>query len=111
MFSIPKLFITSSMLISCSTFAVAHADQALANAKGCMACHQIDAKKIGPPFRTVAKQYQNQKDALTKLPHKVLEGGSGVWGPVAMPANKTLGVSEADATKLVTWILSLNLNP
>jgi cytochrome c len=95
------------MLIACSTFSVAHADQSLANAKGCMACHEIDSKKIGPPFRMVAKQYQNQKDASTKLSHKILEGGSGVWGQVAMPANKTLGVSQADATKLVTWVLSL----
>jgi cytochrome c len=109
MFSTKKLFITPIILIAYSTFSVAHADQALANTKGCMACHQIDAKKIGPPFRIVAKQYQNQKDALPKLSQKVLEGGSGVWGQVAMPANKTLGVSETDAKKLVTWVLSLNL--
>ena len=94
-------------LISCSAFSVAHADQALANAKGCMACHQIDAEKIGPAFRKVAKQYQGQKDALEKLPGKVLDGGSGVWGEVAMPANRTLGVTEADAKKLVAWVLSL----
>ncbi|MCL2591318.1 MAG: c-type cytochrome [Betaproteobacteria bacterium] len=107
MFSTTKLFIAFFMLIFCSVFSVAHADQALANAKGCMACHQIDAKKIGPPFRTVAKQYQGQKDALEKLSNKVLDGGSGVWGQVAMPANRTLGVTKADATKLVAWVLSL----
>ena len=84
----------------------AHADQALANAKGCMACHQLDAKKIGPSYREVAKKYQGQKEALPMLARKVLEGGKGVWGEVAMPANKTLGVTEAEATKLVTWILS-----
>lgn len=107
MFSTAKPFIAFFMLISCSTFSVAHAEQALANAKGCMACHQIDAEKIGPPFRMVAKQYRGQKDALEKLPNKVLDGGSGAWGEVAMPANKTLGVTKADATKLVTWVLSL----
>ena len=107
MFTTTKLSIVFFMFIICSISSVAHADQALANAKGCMACHQIDAKKIGPSFRMVAKQYQGQKDALEKLPSKVLDGGSGVWGQVAMPANKTMGVTKADATKLVTWVLSL----
>ncbi|MCL1860842.1 MAG: c-type cytochrome [Proteobacteria bacterium] len=107
MFSTTKLRIVFFMFFFCSVFSVAHADQALANAKGCMACHQIDAEKVGPPFRMVAKKYQGQKDALAKLPSKVLDGGSGVWGEVAMPANKTLGVTKADATKLVAWVLSL----
>ena len=107
MFSTAKLSIVFFMFLFCSIFSVARASQALANAKGCMACHQIDAEKIGPPFRMVAKQYRGQKDALAKLPGKVLEGGSGVWGQVAMPANKTLGVTKAEATKLVAWVLSL----
>ena len=107
MLSQAKFFIVVPMFVFCQIFSVAHADQALANAKGCMACHQIDAKKIGPSFRMVAKQYEGQKDALAKLSHKVLNGGSGAWGQVAMPANRTLGVTEADATKLVTWVLSL----
>jgi len=45
--------------------------------------------------------------ARSKLKQKALEGGSGAWGPVAMPANKTMSVSEADARKLVAWILAL----
>ncbi|WP_294248452.1 hypothetical protein [Propionivibrio sp.] len=31
----------------------------------------------------------------------------GSWGEVAMPGNKTMGVTEADAHKLVAWILLL----
>ncbi|HQR04859.1 MAG: c-type cytochrome [Proteobacteria bacterium] len=85
----------------------AQADQALATAKGCMACHDIGAKKVGPAYKEVAKKYHGDKGAEAKLVKKVLDGGSGVWGPVPMPANKTMGVSEADAKKLVTWILSL----
>jgi cytochrome c len=34
----------------------------------------------------------------------VIKGGSGVWGPVPMPANAA--VSEADAKTLVQWILT-----
>jgi cytochrome c len=105
MFSTAKLSIAFFVLISC--FSTAHANQALANAKGCMACHQTDAAKIGPSYKMVAKQYQGQKDALARLSLKVLDGGSGAWGEVAMPANRTLGVTEEDAAKLVAWALSL----
>jgi len=34
-----------------------------------------------------------------------MKGGSGVWGPMAMPPNAQ--VSEAEARILVKWVLSL----
>ena len=87
----------------------AHAanETALATAKGCMACHDVGAKKVGPSYKDVAKKYAGQGDAQAKLVKKVLEGGSGTWGPVPMPPNKTMGVTEADAKKLVAWVLSV----
>ncbi len=39
------------------------------------------------------------------LAGKIVKGGSGVWGPVPMPANNQ--VSEADAKKLAAWVLSI----
>lgn len=103
-----RLKLTTILILLMPLFtASAHADQAPANAKGCFACHEIKAKKVGPGFREVAKQYAGQKDAAAKLEKKVLEGGSGAWGEVAMPANKTVGVTEADAKKPVARILSL----
>ncbi|RZI84681.1 MAG: c-type cytochrome [Rubrivivax sp.] len=80
---------------------------ALVNAKGCVACHDVSTKKVGPAYRDVANKYAGQKDAVEKLTAKVLNGGSGVWGPVAMPPNKAMGVSEAEAKQLVIWVLSL----
>ena len=100
-----RLFILALLTLALSP--PAQADQALANAKGCLACHELKTKKVGPSYQDVAKKYTDQADAPAKLAQKVLEGGSGVWGPVAMPANKTMGVTEADAKKLVAWILSL----
>lgn len=85
--------------------APALADLALANAKNCMACHQMDKKLVGPAYKEVAAKYAGQKDAVDKLSAKIIKGGSGVWGPVPMPANSQ--VSEADAKKLASWILSL----
>ena len=83
----------------------AWADQALATSKNCMACHTVDKKVVGPAYKDVAAKYAKQKDAADMLAQKILKGGSGVWGPVPMPANTQ--VSPAEAQKLASWILTL----
>ena len=85
--------------------APAMADQALATAKNCMACHAVDKKLVGPAYKDVAAKYAGQKDAVDKLALKIMKGGSGVWGPVPMPANAQ--VNEAEAKKLAAWVLTL----
>ena len=84
--------------------APAFADQALATSKNCMACHAVDKKLVGPAFKEVASKYKSDKAAPDKLTAKVIKGGSGAWGAVPMPANPQ--VNDADAQKLVAWILS-----
>jgi cytochrome c len=79
------------------------ADEALAKAKNCMACHSVDKKIVGPAYKDVAKKYTAKDEA--KLVEKVLKGGKGSWGEVPMPPNTT--VKPEEATKLVKWILSL----
>jgi cytochrome c len=81
------------------------ADQALATAKNCMACHAVDKKLVGPAYKDVATKYAGQKDAVDKLAAKIQKGGAGVWGPVPMPANTQ--VNEAEAKKLAAWVLTL----
>lgn len=81
---------------------------ALLSEKGCVACHDVSVKKVGPAFKDVASKYAHQKGATERLTQKVLNGGSGVWGTVAMPPNKDMGVSPAEAKQLVTWVLSLH---
>ncbi len=85
-----------------STGAV-QADEALAKAKNCLACHQVDKKVVGPSYKDVAKKYTAKDEA--KLVEKVLKGGKGSWGEVPMPPNAA--VKPEEATKLVKWILSL----
>ena len=80
------------------------ADEALAKAKNCMSCHAVDKKLVGPSYKDVAAKYAGQKDAVDKLATKIIKGGSGVWGPVPMPANAQ--VNEADAKKLAAWVLT-----
>jgi len=80
------------------------ADMTLATTKNCMACHAVDKKLVGPSYKDIATKYAGQADAVDKLAAKVVKGGSGVWGPVPMPANTQ--INDADAKKLVAWILA-----
>ena len=80
------------------------ADMALATTKNCMACHAVDKKLVGPSYKDIATKYAGQADAADKLANKVVKGGSGAWGPVPMPANAQ--INDADAKKLVAWILA-----
>ncbi|MDH5539494.1 MAG: c-type cytochrome [Rhizobacter sp.] len=83
--------------------APAFANADLAKAKNCMACHATDKKLVGPAYKDVAAKYAGQADAVGKLAEKIVKGGSGVWGPVPMPANAQ--VSEAEAKTLAAWVL------
>ena len=80
----------------------------LENAKkaGCLSCHAVDRKVVGPAYKDVAAKYKGDADAETKLIKKVKGGGSGVWGKMPMPAN--LGKMTDEEYKItVDWILSL----
>ncbi len=98
-----RTLITLAMALSVA--APAMADLALATSKNCMACHAVDKKLVGPSYKDVAAKYAGQKDAVSKLATKIIKGGSGVWGPVPMPANPQ--VNDADAKKLAAWVLTV----
>ena len=98
-----RLLIATTLAISAT--APAWADQALAQSKNCMACHAVDKKLVGPSFKDISAKYTGQAGAADKLAQKITKGGSGVWGPVPMPANSQ--VSPAEAQKLASWILTL----
>ena len=97
-----RALITIAMTLAVA--APAMADQALATSKNCMACHAVDKKLVGPSYKDVAAKYAGQKDAVDKLAVKIIKRGSGVWGPVPMPANAQ--VNEAEAKKLAAWVLA-----
>ena len=83
----------------------AKAAEALAQKSGCLACHSVDAKVVGPAYKDVAAKYKG-KDMEAKLVEKVKKGGSGVWGPIPMPANSPQ-VKDEDIKTIVQWVLSL----
>lgn len=84
----------------------AAAAKALAQKSGCLACHSIDAKVLGPAYKDVAAKYKGDKGAEAKLIEKVKKGGSGVWGNIPMPANSPQ-VKDEDIKTMVEWILTL----
>ena len=93
-----------ALAVTLTATAPAFADQALATAKNCMACHAVDKKLVGPSYKDVAAKYAGDKTAVDKLAAKIIKGGSGVWGPVPMPANAQ--VNDAEAKKLAAWIMT-----
>lgn len=76
---------------------------ALAAKNGCLACHAVDHKIIGPAYRDVATRYRNDKGAAARLAAKVKAGGSGTWGVMTMPPQP---VGEADLKVVLDWVLS-----
>jgi len=80
--------------------APAHADEALAKSRGCMACHQIDKKVVGPAYKDVATKNKTTEQLATSI----LKGSKGQYGPVPMPANR---IVESEAIKLAAWINTL----
>ena len=81
----------------------AQADEALAKAKNCMACHAIDKKIVGPAYKDVAAKYKGDAKAPAMLAAKIKAGGKGTWGEIPMPPNN---VTPEEATKLATWVLA-----
>ena len=80
--------------------------KALPQKSGCLACHSVDAKVLGPAYKDVAAKYKGKPEMEAKLVEKVKKGGSGTWGPIPMPANSPQ-VKDEDIKTIVHWVLSL----
>ncbi|HTH58670.1 MAG TPA: c-type cytochrome [Paraburkholderia sp.] len=78
---------------------------ALARQKNCMSCHAENRALLGPAMRDIGAKYASRPDAQSYLARKIVDGSSGVWGQVPMPANTQ--VSAPQAAALAAWILSL----
>jgi len=70
----------------------------IAQKNNCAACHAVDKKILGPSFVEIAKKYAGQ---TAYLADKIKVGGSGVWGPIPMPAQT---LSDVDANAIAVWL-------
>jgi cytochrome c len=81
-----------------ATAAYADGPQDMLKAKGCLNCHDMDKKKVGPAYKDVAKKYAGDAGASAKVAGELKEGKGH---PVKVNA------SEADIKSMVDYVLSL----
>ncbi len=86
-----------------SAAAPASGPMALLTSSGCLACHALDKKLVGPAYHDVAQRYRGDPQALAKIEATIRQGSSGKWGSIPMPPFTTL--NETDATLLADFIL------
>ena len=88
----------------------ASADLALAKKSGCLACHSVEKKIVGPAWKDVAAKYKGDAGAKDRLIGKVKKGGKGNWtkvtGGAPMPPYSPR-VSDENIGKLVDFIMGL----
>jgi len=93
------LFVTAGL-----TTLQVQANEALAGKSGCLGCHAVAVKLVGPAYKDVAARYADQADAQTMLMQSIRNGSVGKWGELPMPAHPK--ISDADLKKLAAWVLS-----
>ncbi len=71
----------------------------------CLSCHKPTVKLIGPSFQDIAEKYPPTTENYTFLTEKIINGGSGNWGSVAMSPHADL--PAPDVKKMVAYILSV----
>jgi cytochrome c len=67
----------------------------LAKSSGCLACHAVDTKKVGPAYKEVAKKFKGKSQ------------GDAVAAMKAAPVHASLKVSDKDLKEILEWILKL----
>lgn len=102
-----KLFAAVIALALPLYVAPVHASPELAAKSKCMACHDVEKKKLGPSFKDISTKYKlglgcGKGDAEAMLTEGILKGSKGKWGKIPMPAQK---IPPADAQTLSKWIL------
>lgn len=72
------------------------AQESLAKSSGCLNCHAVDTKKIGPAFKDVAAKYKGNAGAEAMLVAQITGGKEH-------PAVKA---TPDDVKTLIKWVLS-----
>lgn len=92
-----SILIAAVVAVGLTSAGAASAQQELAQKNGCLNCHAVDTKKMGPSFKDVAAKYKGKADAEGKL---VSELTSGKGHP-------PIKASPDDVKSLVKWVLSM----
>ena len=101
------LLLLGSLVLACATSqAAAPSDDALrlSGTYGCMACHGMVRKQVGPGFAQISARYGGDPAAPARLAAKIREGSVGSWGRVIMPRQPKMTVAESET--LARWVLA-----
>ena len=71
----------------------------------CLTCHKLTEPLVGPAYAAVAAKYKGQENMVDSLAHKIIKGGSGVWGEVPMTPHPQ--ISEDEARSMVHYVMSI----
>lgn len=102
-----RIFLTSLMVLSGlgNAFAQDSAEVTdLVKASGCLSCHSVTEKIVGPAFKDVVAKYASDPDAVGTLTQSIKNGSRGKWGRMAMPPHAS--ISNEDLKTLATWVMS-----
>ena len=77
----------------------------LAQDSGCLSCHALTEKIVGPAYSSVAEKYKDQSDAAASLAQSIQYGSKGKWGRIPMPAHPSL--SADDIKTLANWVMTI----
>jgi cytochrome c len=64
--------------------------------KGCLNCHEVDKKKVGPSFKDIAAKYKGDKGAAASLSAKLKDG----------KGHAKAAASDAEIKAAVQYVLS-----
>ncbi|MCX8516522.1 MAG: c-type cytochrome [Rhodoferax sp.] len=103
-------FLLIPLLLLCSASQAAEANaaqkaQALAKDSGCLSCHALAEKVVGPSYSSIAEKYKGQPDAAANLAQSIQYGSKGKWGRIPMPAHNALSAEDINA--LARWVLTV----
>ena len=97
--------LVASLAITSPSPGVAATPDALAVSSGCGACHALDKKLMGPPYKAIAARYKGDAKAPAMLAGKVRSGGKGARGPAPMLPVDQKKIGDADLNAVIAWIL------
>jgi cytochrome c len=80
--------------------------EALMEKSGCVSCHRINEKLVGPSFRQIAAKNPPGAQSVDRLMQAVRNGSEGVWGDLPMPPSSEERVSDTDLKRIIEWILT-----
>ncbi len=92
-----SILVTAAVVASVALAGVAQASEEMAQKDGCLACHAIDKKKMGPAYKEVAAKYKGKADAEAMLVTKISTANG----------HPKVKASEDDVKALVKWILAM----